>query len=219
MRHFKGRNKVNRRKIPRIHKESIPMHSALKYKVMAALAAIAVILALSASSVQAAKKKAKPIPSKGPFTLDLLTWYSQVDNSPPGRIIAHPILHSGAGGTGTFSDPITFAVAPQVQKVMKPGKKIYIGSPIQDYFIMEDDCTSSGPGGIPVQGVGCDGELKAGINEFDGWMEGPKSGAGGRVTACEDKLTLSNIQVIIDPPAGLPVNTSRIFTKTNKCNR
>ncbi|PYX89807.1 MAG: hypothetical protein DMG67_14240 [Acidobacteria bacterium] len=218
MEHFKGCNKVNRRKIPRIHKESIPMHSALKYKVMAALAAIAVVLVLSVSSVEAAKKKAKAIPSKGPFTLDLLTWYGFFDNSPPGTIIAHPVLHSHAGGKGTFADPITFAVAPQVQKVMKPGKKMYIGPPIQDYFIVEDDCTSSGPGGVPVQGVGCDGELKAGINEFDGWIGATKKDSNSKMTACEDKLTISNIKVIIDPPDGLPVNTTPIFAK-NKCNR
>ncbi len=195
------------------------MHSASRRILAALLTVSAITVVLFVSSALAANKKAKAIPSKGPFTLDLLTWYSQVDNSPPGRAIAHPVIHSGAGGKGTFQDPITFAVAPQVQNVMKPGKKIYIPAPIQDYFIMEDDCTSSGPGGIPVQGVGCDGELKAGINEFDGWMEGPKSGAGGKVTACEDKLTLTNVHIIIDPPAGLLVNTSRIFTTGNKCNR
>lgn len=195
------------------------MHSTSQRKFMALAIVSAIAVVLFASSALAAKKKAKTIPSSGPFTLDLLTWYGQVDNSPPGTAIAHPVIHSHAGGTGTFTDPITFAVAPQVQNVMKPGKKIYIGSPIKDYFVMEDDCTSSGPGGVPVQGVGCDGELKAGINEFDGWIGGPKSGAGGKVTDCEDKLTISNIQVIIDPPSGLPVNTSPIFTKSNKCNR
>src|SRR5215510_1704861 len=136
------------------------MHSASKkLRIAAVLAATVVLVVLATSSVEAAKKKAKPIPSSGPFTLDFLTLYGFFDNSPPGLAIAHPVIHSGAGGKGTFADPISFAVAPQVQNVMKPGTKIYIPS-LQKYFIMEDDCTSSGPGGVPVQGIGCDGELK-----------------------------------------------------------
>src|SRR5947209_17612380 len=110
MEHFKGCNKVNRRKIPRIHKESIPMHSALKYKVMAALAAIAVVLVLSVSSVEAAKKKAKAIPSKWPFTLDLLTWYGFFDNSPPGTLFAYTLLHSLSGGQVSLPEHIPFPV-------------------------------------------------------------------------------------------------------------
>ena len=42
-----------------------------------------------------------------------MTLYGWADNSPPGPIIAHPNCanggHGSAGGTGTFSDPVTFA--------------------------------------------------------------------------------------------------------------
>lgn len=195
------------------------MHSASKYKiakVAAVLTAVAVILIFATSSVQAAKK-AKPIPSSGPFTLDFLTFYGFFDNSPPGLAIAHPVIHSGAGGKGTFADPISFAVAPQVQKVMKPGTKIYIPS-FKKYFIMEDDCTSSGPGGIPVQGIGCDGELKAGVNEFDLWIGATNKGdnPGGKasnsqMTRCEDRLTANNVPIIIKPASNLPVNTTPLL--------
>ena len=38
-----------------------------------------------------------------------MTLYGWADNSPPGPVIAHPCLHSTAGGIGTFSNPVTFA--------------------------------------------------------------------------------------------------------------
>src|SRR5262249_10264951 len=111
----------------RVNKESIRMHSALKkYKIAAVIATVVAVLVLTTTSVEAAKKKAKPIPSSGNFTLDFMTFYGFHDNSPPGIDIAHPVIHSGAGGKGTFADPITFAVAPEVQNVMKPGTRIYV---------------------------------------------------------------------------------------------
>src|SRR5262249_21475793 len=134
-----------RKKNPRDYKESIRMHSATKKSAIAAVLATAVVLVFVVPA-GAATKKAKKIPSSGPFTLDFLTFYGFWDNSPPGVDIAHPVIHSGAGGKGTFNDPITFAVAPQVQNVMKPGTKIYVNF-LKKYFIMEDDCTASGPGG------------------------------------------------------------------------
>jgi hypothetical protein len=196
------------------------MHSASKSKVgklAAMLATVAVILVLATSSVQAANKSAKKIPSSGPFTLDFLTLYGFFDNSPPGTDIAHPVIHSGAGGKGTFADPITFAVAPQVENVMKPGTKIYIPS-LQKYFIMEDDCTSSGPGGPGVQGDGCDGELKKGVNEFDLWIGATNKGdnPGGKasnsqMSNCEDRLTANNVPIIIKPASNLTVNTTPLL--------
>jgi hypothetical protein len=194
------------------------MHSASKkYRMAAVLATAVVVLLLASSPVQGANKKAKKIPSSGPFTLDFLTLYGFWDNSPPGLDIAHPVIHSGAGGKGTFQDPITFAVAPQVQNVMKPGTKMYIPS-LQKYFIMEDDCTSSGPGGPGTQGDGCDGEFNKGVNEFDLWIGATNKGdnPGGKasnsqMTNCEDRLTTNNIQVIIKPAGNLPVNTTPLL--------
>src|SRR5688572_11781310 len=40
-----------------------------------------------------------------------LTGYSFFDNTPPASAtISHPVLHSLAGGIGTFDDPVTVAV-------------------------------------------------------------------------------------------------------------
>ena len=191
-----------------------------------------VALAFATAEVSAAKKaarKAKTIPTgtNATFVLDSMTFYGYFDNSPPGTAIAHPVLHSGAGGVGTFDDPITFAVAPEVQNRVPAGTIMYIPS-LKKYFIMEDDCTSSGPGGVPVQGQGCDGELKSGINEFDLWIDGdphknaadnPGSGSGNNdsnMTDCEDTLTASKVTVIMNATDGQPVNTAPL-DKNGKC--
>ena len=191
-----------------------------------------IALAFATAEVSAAKKaarKAKTIPtgSNASFVLDSMTFYGYFDNSPPGTAIAHPVLHSGAGGVGTFDDPITFAVAPEVQNRVPAGTIMYIPS-LKKYFIMEDDCTSSGPGGVPVQGQGCDGELKSGINEFDLWIDGdphknatdnPGSGSGNNdsnMTDCEDTLTASKVTVIMNASDGQPVNTAPL-DKNGKC--
>ncbi|GDY30080.1 hypothetical protein [Gandjariella thermophila] len=40
----------------------------------------------------------------------LVTLYGARDNDPPGSSdISYPQIHSQAGGTGTYDDPITFA--------------------------------------------------------------------------------------------------------------
>src|ERR1700761_2268134 len=201
-----------------------------RFKVMAVIGACALAMAVmtsaeAASSKNKAKSKsaatATPIPTgkDASFTLDSMTFYGWFDNSPPGLAIAHPVLHSGAAGVGTFEDPITFAVAPQVQKQVPAGTIMYIPS-LQKYFIMEDDCTDSGPGGEAVQGQGCDGELLSGKNEFDLWIDGdpkpnakdnPGSGTGNNnknMTSCEDKLTASKVTVIMNASDGKPVDTT-----------
>ena len=176
-------------------------------------------------------KTAKTIPTgtNAQFTLDSMTFYGFFDNSPPGTAIAHPIIHSGAGGVGTYQDPISFAVAPEVQNRVPAGTIIYIPS-LEKYFIMEDDCTSSGPGGTPVQGQGCDGELKNGVNEFDLWIDGdphknardnPGSGSGNNnnnMTDCEDTLTADKVKVIMNATDGKPVNTKPLLNN-GKCIR
>ncbi len=205
--------------------------SRLKLAATAGAWALAVVIAATAgyAAVKKPAKTAKTIPTgtNSSFTLDSMTFYGYFDNSPPGTAIAHPVLHSGAGGVGTFDDPITFAVAPEVQNRVPPGTKIYIPS-LQKYFIMEDDCTSSGPGGQPVQGIGCDGELENGVNEFDLWIDGdphknatdnPGSGSGNNnsnMTDCEDTLTASKVKVIMRATSGQTVNTKPLLNN-GKC--
>jgi len=200
------------------------MNVRFKTTAIAGACALALLLAAGAEAASSQKKshsKAAPIPTgkDAQFTVDQITFYGYFDNSPPGLAIAHPVIHGGAGGVGTFEDPVTFAVAPQVQKQVPAGTIIYIPR-LQKYFIMEDDCTDSGPGGEPVQGLGCDGELLSGKNEFDLWIDGdpkphakdnPGSGPGNtnkNMTSCEDKLTKDNVKVIMNASDGKPVDTT-----------
>jgi hypothetical protein len=202
-----------------------------------ALVGVCMVAALLLATAEAATSKKKaanataaPIPTgkDATFVLDSMTFYGYFDNSPPGTAIAHPVLHAHAGGVGTFADPITFAVAPEVQKSVPPGTIMYIPS-LQKYFIMEDDCTDSGPGGVAVQGQGCDGELLSGKNEFDLWIDGdpktnavdnPGAGTGNtdkNMTSCEDKLTTSKVTVIMNASDGKAVDTTPMLVN-GKCS-
>lgn len=66
-----------------------------------------------------------------------LTFYGWPDNDPPGNSIAYPGLglssHQGAGGTGTYDDPITVAVITQSNNgFWSPGTMMYLPS-LQKY--------------------------------------------------------------------------------------
>jgi hypothetical protein len=143
-----------------------------------------------------------------------LTFYGWWDNTPPGNGISHPVIHSGAGGKGTFSDPITLASATAEIGV---GKKIWVPR-VRKYFIMEDDCeecradwSGHGPDGGP------------GLRHYDLWLGG-KGGDPFAAINCEDALTTYNDSgpilesVIANPPSNEPVDPTPIFnTSTGAC--
>ena len=136
-----------------------------------------------------------------------VTLYGWPDNSPPGAGIAYPQIHSQAGGTGTYSDPITFATD---QNELAPGTIVYYPY-LHRYFIMEDDCvecdqdwTGQGPDGGP------------GFHHIDLWVGG-EGGDQNAVINCEDALTQQG-DVTLDPPSTEPVDTTPLFdSSTNTC--
>ena len=67
-----------------------------------------------------------------------ITFYGWPDNSPPGKKIAHPIIHRRAGGDGSYCNPTTFATERSNNKRIPYGIKIYVPF-IKQYFIREDD--------------------------------------------------------------------------------
>ena len=85
-----------------------------------------------------------------------LTGYSFWDNTPPGSaVIARPMIRQRAGGTGTYSDPITVAVGHSLatgRQVLDfpAGTRFYFPG-LRRYAIVEDVC---GDGPSPEKG-GC----------------------------------------------------------------
>ncbi len=130
-----------------------------------------------------------------------VTFYGWPDNSPPGPGIAYPGLHSQAGGTGSYADPITFATDASE---FAPGTILYVPF-IEKYVIMEDGCTE------------CSADWSRGKWHIDIWMNSNGS-YGSQVLACEDNWTQSTAQVEIDPPSNRPVTLPPLFdTSTGVC--
>jgi hypothetical protein len=121
-----------------------------------------------------------------------ITFYAAYDNDPAGSTqIAYPSVHSEAGGTGTFADPVTMASdADQIA----PGTRIYY-PPLRKYFVMEDQCAS------------CLGSGSFWIDLYTGGA----TDAG--VEDCEAALTPGgNVTIEIDPPAGRAVDTTPLYS-------
>jgi hypothetical protein len=161
---------------------------------IAAVAAPAVAAALTITGIALA------VTAQASTTRSMLvTLYGWPDNSPPGDGTAFGSGH--AGGTGTYSNPVTFATD---QHEFKPGTKVYYPY-LHRYFIMQDEC------------VECDHDWANGKYHIDLWVGG-KGGSTSAVLGCEDKLTKDSGQVIIDPPSNEPVDTTPLFnSSTNKC--
>lgn len=131
-----------------------------------------------------------------------VTFYGFLDNSPPGKAIAFPVIHSEAGGVGTFKNPITFATD---KNEFAPGTIVYVPF-LKKYFIMEDDC------------VQCDTDFQTSHKlHIDLWTGGDAN-SGQDLINCEDSLTRNSAQVIVHPASNLAVNTQPLFhSKTHKC--
>jgi len=134
-------------------------------------------------------------------------WYDYFDNG-NSCAIAHPVIHSCAGGSGTWSDPITFATSTSNNSIYPYGSVIYMAA-LQRYFIREDDCGSGQ----------CTG------NTFNIWIGGNSSDNQTDMAACETYLTntyLSNGQttIVVNPPSNEPVSPlGQIWNESNgECN-
>ncbi|PWY67119.1 hypothetical protein BO94DRAFT_612331 [Aspergillus sclerotioniger CBS 115572] len=127
-----------------------------------------------------------------------ITFYGYPDNDPPSADIAYDCGRGyTAGGTGTHSDPLTFASAPgEFTKC----EIIYLPY-LRKYLRFEDTCAQ------------CTSDYENGKRHIDIWTGSTTSNGGDAQIDCEDDLTPDDSQtIIIDPSSSLTVNTGKLFS-------
>jgi hypothetical protein len=141
-----------------------------------------------------------------------LTGYTWFDNTPPGSVrISHPVLHTTAGGTGTFEDPITVAVGHTLNGGTDildwpTGTKFYVPN-LRRYLIVEDTC---GDGDSPPDGPCHTGYPDSASTWLDMWI----GGAGGTQRGsnrCADQIT-GTWDVVVDALDGYAVHPGDVYT-------
>ena len=158
------------------------------------------------TSAAAARSPLHPVvyrTTKGQRFSVYLTGYSFWDNTPPGSAaIAKPVIRQRAGGSGTYSDPITIAVghsfATGRQQLDFPAGTRFYFPALRRYAIVEDVC---GDGPSPQHGpchVGYNG-----LPWLDIYVDGRHAGPGA-ADACMRQITGIH-EVIVSPTKGLPV--------------
>ncbi len=153
----------------------------------------------TATSTPPAPAPSTPPPTSASETIisAYITGYGWPDNTPAGGAISNGVIHSSAGGTGSYSDPITLAVGHSILNGVDildypAGTKFYIPA-LRRYFIVEDTC---GGGDSPQNGpchTGYQGNVW-----LDAWIGGQNQNSSS-VLACED--TITGIHTVIKNPA------------------
>lgn len=137
-----------------------------------------------------------------------VTGYSYWDNTPArSAAIARPVIHRKAGGTGTYSDPVTVAVGHVKRggrsKMDFPAGTRFYFPDLQKYGIVEDLC---GDGHSPQNGP-----CHSGYRGY-AWLDiyvGGKHVSAATADRCMRSIT--GLQpVILNPSPGLPVHVGEI---------
>jgi hypothetical protein len=172
--------------------------------------------ALSARSAVTSVSALKP-PSFGTvISYAYTTAYGWPDNSPPGNGISYPVIHGVAGGTGTYADPITLAVAHSLATgkdipVYPAGTRFYIPN-VRRYFIVEDAC-----GDWPPQPTGSCANVSTqappGTSVWVDMWAGGNGANNAAVIACEDAVT-GNYTIIRNPDANRAVVRGPLYSGT-----
>jgi len=141
-----------------------------------------------------------------------VTAYTYWDNTPPGSAdISNPVLHSKAGGTGTYADPITVAVGHSITNGKSTldypaGTRFYIPN-LRRYFIVEDAC---GDGSKPQNGPCHTGYPSGTTAWLDIWIDGAK-GTNSATQNCAYAVT-GNFLAIKDPAPNYAVVSGPVYS-------
>ncbi|KAI0019109.1 hypothetical protein F4780DRAFT_793761 [Xylariomycetidae sp. FL0641] len=157
---------------------------------------------LLASGALAAPRFSASSPLLAPRTCSIIsgvkmTFYGSPDNDPAGSTaIAYDCGRGyNAGGTGTFSDPLTFATSSDEYGVCS----IVYSPYLKKYLRMEDDC------------VQCDEDWESGIKHIDIWTGNAHSGGDAQIQ-CENSLTPDAGQdVVTSPDSGYAVDSAALW--------
>lgn len=126
------------------------------------------------------------------------TGYGWWDNTPAGSLdISNPVIHSQAGGVGTYADPITLAVGHVIRNGVDTldfpaGTRWYIPN-LRRYFIVEDTC---GDGPTPQNGP-CHSLAQADPGAqvwLDLFVDGSTMSHSAS-NACEDAITANHLAI------------------------
>src|SRR5215208_1998846 len=141
-------------------------------------------------------------------TEQYMTFYTWLDNDPPGNAIAYPrssfpiTVHETAGGIGTYADPITMASDPTGWAI---GTRMY--SPfLRKYLMMEDWCE------------GCVRDWRQSRkHHIDVWMNSNQT-TGEAVHECAYRWTQERTSIEVNPPRNRSVDQRPLFdTATATC--
>lgn len=152
-----------------------------------------------------------------------VTGYTYFDNTPAGRTISAPVLHSTAEGAGTYEDPVTLAVGHVLngdQDILDypQGTRFYIPS-LERYFIVEDTCgDGTKPQNGPCHRLNAPGDSapKGATAWIDVWLDGQAQGEQA-VNACAAALTGLHT-VVIRPAAGYRVAGGHGVLHDGRCD-
>lgn len=168
------------------------------------------------STTNTSKSKPKPKtptpsaskPATGTTLSVEITFYGAYDNDPPGsRDISNGVIHSQAGGVGSYAGPLTFA-SPSGSGAYPVGARIYVPF-LQKYFIREDVCATSW---TAPNGCGA-------VSHVDLYMGNPSDSQ--KVIGCEEALTPNgNATIILNPASNLAYDPTPLWNQsTGACGR
>ncbi|KAK5994293.1 hypothetical protein PT974_04765 [Cladobotryum mycophilum] len=134
----------------------------------------------------------------------IVTFYGWPDNDPAGAGIAYDCGRGyKAGGSGTYSDPITLATAPgELNKC----EIVYLPF-LTKYARFEDTCAQ------------CTSDWSQGQPHIDIWTGSNTSGGGQNQINCENNLTPGGrYSIVRNPPTNYGVNAAPLYVPPNTCN-